>query len=369
MAFFFNKVLDPKEFSKLVNDLPEGTTEDRQITRITLENETIATDDFKNIHFKDCKWDNVDAHGKTFENIIFENCEFTNVDMRKVHLINVQYIQSKLDNVVMNNAKLEHVNFKNSKLTSSDPNIDNSYNGIQADEILFDDSDLTGIGFYRGKGVFRFDNSRLYDVSGQSLSEGSSLYFHNTKASQINFDRSNLNNLEIIDSTIENYSTANGCNVGNIFVRNSNLDFPIANLGNTHSIVFEGSGNAVVGGGINVKSTKIKDCPEGTRYITVGGKNFGEIYIENCHASSIYFSSSEGSLVSIKNSSAYEIDFRKSKIDHLILDNVEVATSLTYHKSNIRKLDAKDITFEKGIEISNDDSNIEIKPNKILETE
>lgn len=367
MAFFFNRVLDTQEFAKLINDLPSGSISSRTIKRIKLENVSLQSNTLEDLHFKSCKWEGVDAHEKTFKNVIFEDCDFSNVNMRNAHLINVQFIKSSLTNVVMNQASLEGVKFKKSKLVSTDPNIDNSYNGIQADEILFDDCDLSGIGFYKGKAVLRFENSRLFDVNGQSLSEGSSIYFHNTKASLINFDRSTLTKLEIIDSTIDQKSKAVGGDIKNIVVKNSHLDFPMGYTSNIDSAVFEGSGDVIIGRGSNIKSTRVSNCPKGTRKVNIGGENFGEIYIENCHVSEISFSSSQGSLISIKDSSAYGMDFRNSKINHLILDNVKVTTRLKYNNSNISKFEARKITFENTIQIWNEDSNIEIKPDVVLE--
>jgi hypothetical protein len=71
MAFFLSKNLDANEFLALVNELLEGSSSERQIKRITLENQGLPDKPLENIHFKSCKWDSVDAHERTFKNIIF----------------------------------------------------------------------------------------------------------------------------------------------------------------------------------------------------------------------------------------------------------------------------------------------------------
>ena len=368
MAFFFHKNLDANEFAALINDLSEGAISDRQLKRVSLENQELPSRPLENLHFKSCKWDSVDGREKTFKNIIFEDCEFTNVNMRNATLINVQFLNSKLHNVVMNKASLTQVKFRKSKLISTDSNIDNSYNGIQADEILFEDCDLNNIGFYRSKGIFRFEKSTLYDVAGQSLSEGSALYFHNTHASIINFDRSNLTAIEIIDSTIDKRSTANGGSVKTIRVENSKLEFAIGEHFDVESIIYKNSGDVVVGGGANIHKTRIENCRNGTNTVFVGSKGFDLIEIENCkNVSSIFFADSFGKTVIIRNSSTYDMDFRKSKIEHLILENVQVRSYIEYTNTNIDSLETKNVSFRKGIEIYKEGSNIEITPDTWLD--
>jgi uncharacterized protein YjbI with pentapeptide repeats len=367
MAFFFNKVLDAGEFLGLLNDLPQGSISDRQIKRTTLEKQELPDQPLENLYFKSCKWHGVDAHAKTLKNIIFEDCEFNDVNMRGIKLDNVQFISSTLTNVVMNKADLKQVKFRKSKLISTDPNIDNSYNGIQADEILFDGCELRNIGFYRGKGVFRFENSTLYDVAGQSLSAGSALYFNKTHASILNFDRSNLNTIEIIDSTIDKRSTAGGGQVKTIRVENSELEFAVSNNNNVESIKFKNSGDVVVGRGENVKTTRIQDCPKGTYVVRTGGVNFDVIEVENCDVAKIVFGRSTGKTVIIKNVTTHDMDFRESNIEHLILENVQVRSYIEYTKTQVKDLTLKNVSFRKGIEIYKEGSNIEITPDSWVE--
>ena len=368
MAFFFNRVLDAQDLAKLINDLPSGSVSNRTIKRIKFENISLQSNTLEDLHFKSCKWEGVDAHEKTLKNIIFEDCDISNVNMRNAHLINVKFIESSLTNVVMNQARLEGVKFRKTKLVSTDPNIDNSYNGIQADEILFEDCDLNNIGFYRSKGIFRFEKSTLYDVAGQSLSEGSALYFHNTHASIINFDRSNLTAIEIIDSTIDKRSTAGGGTVKTIRVENSKLQFAISDNSNVERISFEDSGEVIVGGGKQVKETIVEKCPQGTATVLVGSVGFDLVEIDGCeNLGSLFFGDSVGKKVIIKNSSAYDMDFRDSNIDHLVLENVKIHRKLKHQNTTINKLEVKNISFRKGVKVWDENSNIKITPDTWLE--
>ncbi len=368
MAFFFNKVLDASEFLGLLNDLPQGSISDRQIKRTTLEKQELPDQPLENLYFKSCKWHGVDAHAKTLKNIIFEDCEFNDVNMRGIKLDNVQFISSTLTNVVMNKADLKQVKFRKSKLISTDPNIDNSYNGIQADEILFDGCELQNIGFYRGKGVFHFENSTLYDVAGQSLSAGSALYFNKTHASILNFDRSNLNAIEIIDSTIDKRSTAGGGQVKTIRVENSKLEFAVSDNSNVDSISFKGSGEVTVGGGKQVRRTNIESCPSGTHTVLAGSNGFDSVKVENCqNLGALFFADSVGKTVIIKNVTTHDMDFRESNIEHLILENVQVRSYIEYTKTQVKDLTLKNVSFRKGIEIYKEGSNIEITPDSWVE--
>ena len=367
MAFFFNKVLEANEFLEVLNELPQGAISDRQIKRTTLENQELPDQPLENTHFKSCKWNNLDAHDNELKNIIFEDCEFNSINMRNANLNNVQFINSTLTNVVMNNATLTQVKFIKSELVSTDPNIDNSYNGLIADELLFKNSKLTSIGFFEAKGIFRFEESTLYDVSGAGLLAGSALFFHKIQGSILDFRRSNLTDLEIIDSKIDKRSSAGGGSINNIRVENSELEFSLGDNSNIESALFENSGDVVVGGGKNNKEVLVKDCPKDTFWLDVGGENFGSVVIENCHVADLAFSSSSGSKITIKNSSANVLDFRKSSIEHLILDNVKVTQKIKYHKTNIQNFESKNISFGKNIKVWNEDSNIEINPDKILD--
>ncbi len=78
MAFFFNKVLDHQEFIQLLNDLPKEKLSDRQIKRVALEKQQLPEQALEDLHFKSCKWHDIDAHGRTLKNVIFEDCEFNN---------------------------------------------------------------------------------------------------------------------------------------------------------------------------------------------------------------------------------------------------------------------------------------------------
>ena len=366
MAFFFNKILEPDEFLSLLDNLPQGSISDRQIKRTSLENQELPGMPLENLHFKSCKWHGVDAHEKILKNIIFEDCEFDNVNMRNARLTNVQFIKSRLHNVVMNKSRLEQVKFINSKLVSTDPNIDNSYNGIQADEVVFEKSDLVNIGFFESKAVFRFNNCTLYDVDGEAMKEGSALYLNNTQASILNFSGSDFTNLEVIDSTIDKRSKAGGGSIKNIIVKNSKLEFSLGDNSNIESAVFENSGNVVVGGGKNNKHFLIKNCPKDTYVINAGG-GVKKLEIENCHVNAIRITDLDGSDVALKNVSTYSMDFRGSKIEKLVMENVRVEFEIEYTDTVVNTFEQKNISFGKKVDVYREGSNIEIKPDKILE--
>ncbi len=366
MAFFLSKNLDANEFLALVNELLEGSSSERQIKRITLENQGLPDKPLENIHFKSCKWESVDAHEKTLKNIIFEDCELNNINMRSVNLVNVQFIKSRLTNVVMNNAHLEQVKFKKSKLISTDSNIMNNYRNLIADEIVFENSELTGINFFESKAIIRFNNSKLYDVSGVGLMTGSAVYIYKTRGSILDFDQSDLTDMEVIDSTIDKQSSAGGGNIQSIRVENSKLEFALGYTSNIESAVFENSGDVVIGGGKNNNTFTIKNCPKDTYVINAGG-GVDKLEIENCHVSAIRFTDSTGKYISLKNVSTYSMDFRDSKIENLILDNVSVRGKIEYTKTQLDKLEQNNLSFGKKIDIYREGSNLEIKPDIILE--
>lgn len=367
MAFFFNKVLDPDEFLDLLNDLPQGSISDRQIKRMTLESQELPDKTLENIHFKSCKWHGVDAHEKELKNIVFEDCEFDRVNMRDVKLENVQFLSSTLNNVVMNKANLKGVKFVNSQLKNTDPNVLNGYREMIADEITFDKSNLKGINFFGSKAVLKFNGSKLYDVSGVGLLSGSALYFYKTQGSILDFDQSNLTAIEIIDSTIDERSSANGGLLKTLRVENSKLDFALAGHTNVESTIFRNSGNVVIGGGWNHRQISIKNRPKSTHTIDTGADGFDLLEIDNCHVAGLTFFDSKGKTVVIKNSSAYDMDFRKSNIEKLILENVKIHSSLEYTNTHLGKVETKNLVFRKGMDIYKEGSNIEVTPDNWFE--
>jgi mannose/fructose/N-acetylgalactosamine-specific phosphotransferase system component IIB len=193
------------------------------------------------------------------------------------------------------------------------------------------------------------------------------LYFLNTSASVVDFSRSKLSNLEIIDSEISKRSKIGGGSITNIRVENSKLELSLGTNSNIETALFENSGDVVVGGGKNNKVFIIKNCPKDTYWLDAGGEGFESIEIENCHVTDLSFSSTSGKKVSIKNSSTYVLDFRGSKIESLILENVKVIQKIKYDEADVQNLESNNVTFGKNIKVWKEDSNIEIKPDKILE--
>lgn len=89
--------------------------------------------------------------------------------------------------------------------------------------------------------------------------------------------------------------------------------------------------------------------------------------LENCNADVIRFTDMTGTQVSIKNSSVYTMDLRDSHIDHLVLDNVTLYTDLKYSDAIIGEIEQHSLIFGHDINIDKEGSDIEIKPNTILE--
>jgi len=358
MALIFDTTLNAEEFKNIVSGHEkQSTVENTQISDFTLPVEKI-----EGVVFKHTKWTNIDASKKLFENVRFEDCELTNLNFRDVTLINVTFNKCKLKNVVMNKSKLRNISFIDSHLISTDPNIDNNYLELDVDKIMFINTELDNIGFYKSKGAFIFDNAKLNDVSGQSLKSGSALYFNSVNAFDIDFSRSNLSALEVKSSVIKN-SKANGCTIGKLLLEDSELDFPISGGNSFDTVIAKNTGNVVIAG-TPTKKVQISGCPKDTRIIMVGGDTFESIEIKDCNADDIVFFESIGKYISIENADIYKLDFRLSKIDHLKLNNINIKTELYYDSSVIKKLEATNISFGDGLEHTRESSNIEINADK-----
>jgi len=367
MASLFRKNLDANQFQELITTLPTGTNTERVVTSININNMTLPIDLVDNVHFKSCKWKDINAHAKQFKHITFEDCDLSNVNLRGATLDDITFINCMLFNVVMNSVKATNMKFIDSRLTSADPNVQNSYRGISANELIFKHSELTDVNFFGSKAVFRFIESKLNHVSGIGLLPGSALYFNKTDASLIDFDQSSLTNIEVIDSTIGNSSSAGGGHIKNILVKNSELDFVISDNSDIESIEYINSGNVVIGGGKNNKTISVKDCPKGTRLINTGSVGFDLLEIDNCHSPTLTFVDSYGKTVAIKNSSFYNVDFRDSNIKHLILEDVKIIGRIKYSGTSVDKLTTMNLEFGKDIKVSNDDSNLKITPDRYVD--
>ena len=358
MALTPQTSLSKEEFNELII----GQNKVDTIENVTIENFIFPTDTIENISFKNAKWSNIDASGGIIKNIQFINCELININFKNITLTNVSFNDCILKNVIMNKATLTGVTFTNSHLVSTDPNIDNNYLELIADTIIFKNTKLDNIGFYKSKGVFKFDGATLNDVSGQSLKEGSALYFKNTNAFDIDFSRSELSNLDIRSSVIKQ-SKANNCRIKSLILEDSILDFPIGAGNGYDSVISKNSGSVVIGAS-PVNNVKISGCPKDTRTIMVGGDNFNSIEVEDCSPDEIVFFKSKGKSILIKNATVYKLDFRKSDIEDLTLSNIHIKSRLIYSGAKIKKLNATNITFDDDIKIKNLDSNIEIKADK-----
>lgn len=143
------------------------------------------------------------------------------------------------------------------------------------------------------------------------------------------------------------------------------MEFSLGDNSNIESAIFENSGNVVIGGGKNNKFFSIKNCPKDTYVINAGG-GVKNLEIENCHINALRITDLEGSNVSLKNLSTYSADLRDSKMDTLIMDDVVVNFEIEYTDALVNKIEQNNLSFGKGIEIYREGSNIEIKPDKIL---
>lgn len=358
MAVPLSRSLDNNEFKHLMSTSNNGD----KIENIDISNFTLPIDELKNVTFSNTTWNNINASGKKFENIKFQDCELSNLNFKKTTLINVSFNNCNLKNVIMNNSTLKNVTFTGSHLISTDPNIDNSYIELDINKVVFKNTELQNIGFYKSKGVFIFEDSKLNDVSGQSLKSGSSIHFNNIDAFDIDFSRSDLSILEIKNSRISQSKT-NNCSIDKLILEDSILDYPISQGNRYGSVTANNTGNVVISG-TPTKNTLISNCPKDTRIIMVGGDDFENIEINDCSPDEIIFFKSKGKYVSIKNANIYTMDFRVSEIEHLKLDNIHIKTQLYYDSSIIKKLEATHISFGENIEHTHEDSNIVIEENK-----
>ena len=362
MAFFLNNELNSDDFLELIQKNTSSNT--YKIENITIKGFKLPTKQYKNIHFINNTWENINAEDIHLENIEFHNCSFENINLKNSTLINVNFNNCTLTNVTLNYSQIKNLKFTKTKLISTDPNIKNSYRELNADTITFVESELNNINFFDSKAEFSFIDSQLNDVTGLGLMPGSSLIFNNTNAVDIDFSSSTLKRMEVKRSHIKQ-SKANNCTIEKLILEESTLDFPISQGNKYGSVTSYNTGNVVVSG-TPTKSTLISSCPKDTRIIMVGGDEFEKIEISDCSPDEIIFFKSKGKYVSIENADVYTMDFTLSKIDHLKLNNVHIKTQLYYDASNIKKLEATNISFGENIEHTHEESNIEIKADKKL---
>ncbi|MCK4865594.1 MAG: pentapeptide repeat-containing protein [Gammaproteobacteria bacterium] len=359
---FFKSTLNVDEFYQLIDEETKSNGTTAQVNNIEILDFTLTEKNIENIHFSNTSWTNINAENKTFNNVVFQDCSFKNVNFRNSTLINVVFKNCDLKNVVLNNSTIKNLRFESSKLISTDTNVKNSYRELVADKIKFDKSELKNINFFDSKAEFYFNNSKLDDVTGMGLKSGSALYFNNVNAFDIDFSSSNLSTLEVKNSTIKN-SKANGCTIGTLLLEDSKLDFPIG-FGKSYETVIAKNAGSVLVAGTPTKKINISSCPKDTRVVSFGGDAFDSVEIEGCNASEIKFYRSTGRYVSIENADVYMLDFSSSNIEHLKLNNVNIRTELYYDNTNIKKLEATNISFEDGLEHTREGSNIEIKADK-----
>ena len=144
MAFFTNN-LDYNEFSKLIKEKENSTNNNYIIDNVNIRGFELPKEKYKNINFINNTWENINAENKHFENIEFENCSFKNINFKSTTFINVVFNNCILNNVVLNYSLIKNLKFTKTKLISTDPNIQNSYRELNADTIVFKDSELDNI--------------------------------------------------------------------------------------------------------------------------------------------------------------------------------------------------------------------------------
>ena len=126
MAFFFKKNLTAEEFVQYIKkEQQEGHVS--KLTDFEIKGYEFPLREMKSAHFKNTRWQSIEAEGRTFEKVLFEDCELKNINFREVVLKDVTFKNCTLSNVVMNKAIIKNLTFEKSKLVSIDSNIDHSY--------------------------------------------------------------------------------------------------------------------------------------------------------------------------------------------------------------------------------------------------
>lgn len=314
----------------------------------------------KNITFENTRWNNIDAHQIKFINVIFENCKLKNINMRNTYFEKVKFKNCELINVVMNEANIDEMVFENSKIISTDSNSHNSYRKINAEKLIFINSELKNINFFESKGQFSFDSSSLSDVSGYGLSAGSSIKIFDSKIVDMNFSDSDLLFVDIKDSHIIE-SKINDSSIGKVILEGNTFKrFPIASKRKYGEIRVTKTAGITVHGTGPVKDTFIDKCVTGT-YLYISEMEFENVKIENCKVSEVTFFDTKGKTMVISHVNTYTLDLEDAEIDTLILKDVRVRGKIYMNNAKVKNYEAHNVVVDDKVKIKDKGANFKIE--------
>lgn len=357
MASMSNKNITSAEFVQFVKERKKSG--DVTLDNFEIKGFAFPFKEIRSVHFKAVKWDSIDAQGRQFVKVVFEDCELNNLNFREVVLQDVTFRNCTLTNVVMNGARINKVIFEKSKLISTDSNIEHSYRNLVADTLLFRESELKNINFFKSRGKFHFEGGKLVDVSGMGLTVGSALYFTDVNAVDIDFSDSSLSTLVVKNSVIKE-SKANNCHIGSVVLENSDLKFPISDGKGYDRVTAINTKNVVIGG-TPVKEVSITGCGE-SNVIEIAGMTFDKMVVDGCSPLDFVVHKSKGKNLTIMNATVVMLDLKAIDVDSLILKNINIRKKLYYKDAKVKNIEYKNIHFtSENIKVKSEGANFEIK--------
>lgn len=361
MAVLPTNNISANEFKELLNIDSNNTR--HLISNFKINDFIFPEQTITNIYFKNTIWNNIDAKNRVFTNIAFEDCTLSDINFRNMEFENIEFKNCTLTNVVMNQSKIDKITFDNCNIASTDTNIENNYRELNAESIIFKNSQLKGINFYESKANFIFQSSKLNDVSGYGLQSGSSIIIKDSDIFDFNFSDSSLSILEIYNSNIKE-SKVNDSTIGNVILENNEFySFPIASSKKYGTITVKNTSEITVHGTGPVKDVSITECKK-YKDIYISEMIFDNALVENCRVPRITAFEIKGKKLTISNVDTHTLDLEEAEIDHLILNNVNIEGEIYASDAKIKKYEAHNVTVQEGVIIKDKGANFKIETTK-----
>jgi len=363
IMFFSNiliaqSIITKEQFLERLNQSEQNNILD--ISNFEISDFELPVDIIKNTNFENVEWSNIDVYNKKFIDVTFEDCKLKNINMRNMHFENVKFKNCELINVVMNGSKIDTIIFESSKIISTDSNIDNSYTDLNAENLIFNKTELKNINFFESKGNFSFESSELNSVSGYGLKTGSSIKIIDSKVLNMDFSVSDLlfvdvKSSHIIDSKINDSSIGKVILEGNTFKR-----FPIASKRKYGAIRAIRNANIAVKGTGPIKDVYIADCVTNTK-VSIIEMEFENTKIENCKLKGLVFFDTKGKIMVISHVNTYTLDLEDAEIDTLILKDVRIRGKIYMQNAKVKNYEAYNVTVDEGVKNKDKGANFKIE--------
>ena len=327
------------------------------LRNLYMKNQSLSRSRFKDARFDDVVWEHAFAQDAEFGGAVFTGGRMQDFSFAGARLTDVLFEDVTLDDVEFNQARMQNVTFRNCRITNS------RFYGVQASNLVIEDSELKDVGFYDATVDLRLRKTRIVEAGlFRGLKEGSTVEIdHSYVGIYSDLATSSLASLIIRNSRFRK-TRANFSTIDKLIVSGSDTELSIA--GSTFGEVsYQDSGKVVLGSTpashSRARSITISRCRNRPRML-LDDMTIGRVDIRDCEASLLALYKSVAERITLANVTADVADLGQIRARELVLHNFTVTEKLDLTGARAEAVVIHQLRIAPGAEVLTEGSNIDL---------